>query len=78
MTGKIERITESLSKPDLFNESYYGIHTLAHALVPSCECVWTVSPMIMKMIQKLKLMKRNSGLALSTIFGRVIRPDRLA
>jgi hypothetical protein len=32
------------------------------------------SPMMMKMIQKLKLMKRNSGLALSTIFGRVIRP----
>jgi hypothetical protein len=30
--------------------------------------------MIMKMIQMLKLMKRNSGLALSTIFGRVIRP----
>jgi hypothetical protein len=29
--------------------------------------------MMMKMIQKLKLMKRNSGLALSTIFGRVIR-----
>ncbi|HEY2003118.1 MAG TPA: hypothetical protein VGG80_12420, partial [Acidobacteriaceae bacterium] len=31
------------------------------------------SPM-MKMIQILKLMKRNSGLALSTIFGRVIWP----
>jgi hypothetical protein len=31
--------------------------------------------MIMKMIQMLKLMKRNSGLALSTVFGRAIWPD---
>jgi hypothetical protein len=44
--------------------------------MPSCECVRTGSPMIMKMIQKFKLMKKNSSLALSTILGRVVRPDR--
>ncbi len=46
--------------------------------MPCYGCVQTGPPMIMKMIQMLKLMKRNSGLALNTILGRVIRPDRLA
>jgi hypothetical protein len=67
-----------IASPDLFNESYYGIHTSAQDLMPSCDCVRTGSPMVMKMIQMLKLMKRNTTLALTTIRGRVISPDRFA
>jgi hypothetical protein len=69
-----DRITDRTGVAYLFNESYRGIHTLAPALMSSCQCVRMVSPMVIKMIQMLKLMKRNTGLALSTIFGRVIWP----
>jgi hypothetical protein len=41
--------------------------------MPSYKCVRIGSPM-KKMILKLKLAKKNSGLALGTIFGRVIWP----
>jgi hypothetical protein len=75
LLSKHHRTTDRIGVAGLFNESYCGVNTLAGASASSCGCVRMVSPMkLMKMIQMLKLMKRNSGLALSTIFGRAIRP----
>ena len=55
-----------------FNESYCGINISARAPMTSCCRVRMIPPM--KMILMLKLIMKNSALAVSTIFGRVIWP----